>query len=358
MSDRLAPESERAAREPGDDDFRRLFQDAGRRPSVPEADLAAIRAAFQAEWERSRARPRRWFEPPPHQRAVWVLAAAAAVLLALAAGLWWWSARGSRLPAALAHVEAVSGPVVLSDGASGAAVSAGTSITVDAWLETAAAAAERPGGRAALRLSSGASLRVDAGSRIRLRAPDRVELVRGAVYVDSESNAEALAVETTFATVRDIGTQFEVRIVAASGAMLRVRVRAGGVSVEPQRGAAGALSIRAGEEVVLGDAGRVERSFVACRDPAWSWAQELAAPFALEGRSARELLDWLARETCWQVRYADPDAEAVANRATFAGPSAAAAADESATRWLSAARLAARVEDGTLVVSRSAAPRP
>jgi hypothetical protein len=79
----------------------------------------------------------------------------------------------------------------------------------------------------------------------------------------------------------------------------------------------------------------------------------VAPPFELEGRSTRDLLDWIARETGWEVRYADAATEAAA-AVPFVGAEAATVRTpgEAALRWLEAAGLAARLDEGSLLVSR------
>src|SRR2546427_815740 len=85
----------------------------------------------------------------------------------------------------------------------------------------------RDDGRAALRLDAGPSVRLDAGSDLRLVSAHVLELRRGAVYVDTgarspngsaatasgaEGPASPIEIRTSLGRVRDVGTQFEVRL--------------------------------------------------------------------------------------------------------------------------------------------------
>jgi hypothetical protein len=66
-----------------------------------------------------------------------------------------------------------------------------------------------------------------------------------------------------------------------------------------------------------------------------------------------ELLDWVSRETGWQVRFADAEVERVAREATFEGAATVRVASAAATRLLPVAGLAAHLTEGSLVISRA-----
>ena len=331
---------------PGSDEvIARLFREAGRRPEVPAPDLLAIREAFDAQWGESvaprpavsRRRPRLAF-----------LLAAATLLALVSAGIFW---AGRRQPAAgaLARVESIEGLATLSQdsGAARRRLREGSWVR-DEWLETTDSDSGRDPGRVGLRLSQ-ATLRVDAGSRLRLLRTPRgavVELARGAVYLDAEGLGEQLEVRTPLGSVRDIGTQFETRLLSGASA-LQVRVRRGEVAVE---GPATSLTLRAGEGLELSARGGITSFAVLAYGSDWSWVLGLAPGFELDGRSARELLDWVARETGWEVRYADDAAEAAAD-ARFEGAFTVRTPGEEALVWLRGAGLRSRLQDGSLLVS-------
>ena len=117
--------------------------------------------------------------------------------------------------------------------------------------------------RVGLRLLEGASVRLDHESRARLLSATKIELGGGALYVDGGPESPELEVHTSFGVVRDIGTQFEIRLDAAS---LRVRVRSG--AVEVHRGAE-IQSARPGTELTIG-AGSVTNRTVAPYGQEWS----------------------------------------------------------------------------------------
>ena len=201
-------------------------------------------------------------------------------------------------PAPPAKVERLSGQVYLAPavGREARLLSAGDDVPAGAVLESAS------GARAAVRLKGGGSLRLDAGTRLRLVSADQLALERGAVYVDAEPGRTpaAVTVHTRFGSVREQGTQFEVRLAAGA---LRVRVREGRIGLQHQTGAEEASP---GEELRLQD-GRVSRQAVAVHGPEWGWVQQIAPAFELEGESLGRFLAWVSRETGRPVRLADED---------------------------------------------------
>ena len=124
-----------------------------------------------------------------------------------------------------------------------------------------------------------------------------------------------LEVVTSHGLVREIGTQFEVM---STSAALRVRVREGSVAIEREPQAPG-LTGAAGEQLRLDSTGDVERSAFSPFDPAWSWAVALADVPPIDGRPLVELLDWVARETGYELQFADSGAENRARDVTLRG---------------------------------------
>lgn len=50
---------------------------------------------------------------------------------------------------------------------------------------------------------------------------------------------------------------------------------------------------------------------------AWEWVLDTARPFPVEVRTVSELLDWVATETGWRVRFEDPDLAKAADGIVF-----------------------------------------
>lgn len=327
---------------------RELLEAAGPREELPEDDLDAIRAAARVAWRAKvaeRAEPR---EVPPlapladqaPARPWWrrpALAAAAALVVVAGLAAWWWAGTPGgtasvEADAVVAHVEAVSG---FAERAVGDAVRAGEPIDAGE-------------ARLSLRLDSGAELRVDRGSRLRIAAGDAIDLERGAVYADTGAGAGesggTLAVRTPFGVARDIGTRFSVRLAERA---VEVRVREGAVELASHRATAG-------EELRLAADGTLRRSAVAPHGPVWEWVMDAAPPFTIEGRTVREMLDRVARETGWRVRYADDGVAALADEAILHGSVGGLRADQVALAVLPSAGLEGELSDGVLTVRRAA----
>jgi hypothetical protein len=334
---------------PGEEEVvRRLLEMAGPRPPIPQEDLDAISAAARAVWrEEVRKRSGAVLERP--RRSLPALALGLAAALALAVGLagWWWGSRSDRVPPTVAWVEAVTGDVHL--GAAANPVAAGAPVPLGAALRSGGAGSE---GRASLRLAGGATVRLDAGTRLRFASAGILELERGALYVDTGSGPRrpgAIEVRTPLGTVRDVGTRFAVRIVEPGKAALLVRVRDGEVLTE-HRGHA--WRTPAGQELILHRDGKAEIRGVAIHGAEWDWVLRAAPGFAIEGRSLRELLDWVSRETGWRIRFADPGLADSAAKIVLHGGIGDLRPDRAPFAVLPGAGLSGKLEDGTLVIRR------
>jgi ferric-dicitrate binding protein FerR (iron transport regulator) len=194
------------------------------------------------------------------------------------------------------RVERIEGtPRRVSDGTSAAAGSLFPEDYVRAgeWMETGADA------RVSVRFSDGTSVRVDRGSRLRPLSSSVIELSSGAVYVDVERAATGFEVRTPVAVARDVGTQFEVRLLDGG---LRLRVRTGVVELTD---GTRSVSGRAGTEVALSATGAVSRPYAAS-GPDWEWAASLSDPVQIEGLTLSVFLERIARERGWTLRYSDP----------------------------------------------------
>lgn len=298
--------------------LRSLLEDAGPRPSPPEHHLERIREAAHESWRQRLAAEgasgettagrgiwgRRWLALPALSSA-----ALAASLLAVAAISLWWLYGGEdgvlKAPR-IASVERVLGvarvlPATGTDGE----LALGDGVTVGSWIETS------PEGQLALRTKEGASVRIDADTRARFAADNSIELDRGALYVDADPLAVAASLElhTRFGIAREIGTQFEVRLVEGMNEpAMRIRVREGQVELEAGTRVRVA---EAGDELLVDAAGRIEAATVELVGESWDWALDSAPTFEIHGRRVDEYLYWLARETHWKIVIEGFDANEV-----------------------------------------------
>ncbi len=356
MSEPEGPRAARSAAESEEErEVDRLLAGAGPRDEVPAEDLAEIKAAFRTAWQEQvggQARPPAALRTARFPRPL--LALAATVLLALGAA--WWLRRGDvdPSPRVVAKVESLRGGLSTAAARGASHFGIGSEVHAGAWLETSSDGAEGPG-VAALRLAGGSSLRLDAGSRVRLETATRVELARGAVYVDSGGapGGTGVVVATALGEVREVGTQFEVRLLEGE-AGVRVRVREGEVRLEGRVGSQpGPESARAGEELTIRADGAVARGGVAGHGPLWDWVLAAAPPFANQGRTLGQLLEAVARETGWRIVYADEGLETSAGSIVVHGDLGTLRPDQVPDVVLAGAGLAGEVVDGALVISRA-----
>ena len=204
--------------------------------------------------------------------------------------------------------------------------------------------------RAAVLAADGSSIRVDRASRLRFLAPAVIEVLAGAAYVATSSGSHSFEVRTAMGTMRDVGTQFEVRLTASS---MRLRVRSG--MVELGRGAK-ITTAEAGTEAIVTSAGVAVRRTPAY-GPDWAWTTDVAPFFAIEGRPLRAFLEYLAAEQGWVLRYADAAAAEAAGRIILHGSVEGLPAEEALAAALTTSGLEYRLRDGALLVSRPADAR-
>jgi len=332
-----------------DEELGRLLESAGPRPPLPAEDLDAIAAAARAAWREQTVR-----RSVPRRKLLWPTALAAALVALLLAMAWWRVAR-PELPAAdVASVEAVTGPLLLeAEGEPPRALEIGDTLRSGAVVRTESESTDSAP-RAALRLANGVALRVDAGSRLRLASASALELLTGALYADTDGAAagSSLEVATPMGTARDLGTRFAVRLAGRPPDLeLVVVVRDGTVAVD-RDGASWVAA--AGQELLLREDGSMERRQVPAHGPGWEWVVAAGAGFEIGGRTPWELLDWMARETGWEVRFEDDTVERTARAISFeAGDSAIRLArPEQGLSMLPTARLEGELHDGTLLVRR------
>lgn len=332
--------------------IRELLEGAGRRPEVPRRDLAMIQTAARAEWqELVAARRRRGFA---FRRAA-ALAVATSLILAVAAG-WWWTQRTSADSTPIATVALLDGGVRVQGPPDRQDERRREPAVGDDLLPGTTLATEGRGnpGMATLTLANGESVRLDAATTVRLATRSRLELDRGTLYVDSGSSPAAedrLEVVTAWGSVREIGTQFEIRVVEGDDVPLRVRVREGSVSVAADTGS---HSVAMGQELRLHRDGGVSRRPVASHGPLWEWTLAAAPGIDVDGRTLHSFLEWACRETGWRLRYADEAlARSAAAEIILSGNIEDLTPDEAVSVMVQASGLDSRVEDGTLWITRN-----
>jgi hypothetical protein len=246
------------------------------------------------------------------------------------------------------------------DGGDAERLEVGDAIPEGATLRTGRGAddADAAPVRASMRMTNGATVRLDTATAVRLASASALDLAGGAVYVATGgARGGALEVRTPSGTVRDVGTQFMVRSGEPAGpGVLRVLVRDGAVAVDLQRERHLAS---AGEELRVESDGTTARRSIDAYGPDWQWILAAAAPFDPQGRTVAELLEWVAGETGWTVRYQDDEVAAAAREIALRGGGPAweatwraLRADEAPQLVLPSADLESELENGTLTIRR------
>lgn len=314
-----------------------LIRLAGARPDVPADRTVRIRQAVHREWQSSRRRRaiRRGVTG-----TVAVLAAAAALILVVRM-----NAPRDTVPdreQTVATGERVEGTPVLRRQVDGRPavlrLSPATPVLAEDVIDTDV------NSRASVRATDGSSVRIDRGSRIRLVGPAVIELAKGAVYLATAEGPRGFEVRTSMGTVRDVGTQFEIRLDATS---LRVRVRTGLVEIRRREGV---VSARGGSETMVTSAG-VDTRRLSAYGPEWEWTAGLATTFQIEGRSLQAFLDHVTREEGWTLRYANPTLADAARRTVLHGSVEGLRAEEALGVALATSGLQYRLRAGELLVS-------
>jgi len=266
-----------------------LIQAAGRRTEPPEDAYHQVLGAAMTALRQKTARRR---------ERNWLIGAVAAGVAGVVITLLLQHQTGTLQPQVATVVRAIGAVEFRSQNRWKPLVESGTAVTAGAGLRTL------PGGGAALSLGDGTSLRLAAATEVQFDGPHDIQLRDGMLYLDNHASlGTGFRIGTSLGTVRDIGTQFEVR---ATDGSLRVRVREGHVEID-RPGAR--LTGAAGEQLEIDVLGGVSRSVIAATDPEWQWAEAMAEAPEIDGRPATELFTWVARETGRRLRYASPEVE-------------------------------------------------
>lgn len=270
-----------------------LIRAGGRRVEPPEEAYRTVFAAAELALQ-DKVRRRRW-----RRVGTWLAVAAALGVLAIGLSLSLW--RPAQPPIEVARVDRLKGHVEWREAGTRTWTSLSAS---DASLRSGGTLRTSEGAGVGLLYPDESSLRLGPGSEIEFTDAWSVTLRSGTVYIASAATDPGrLEVITAQGRVRHLGTQFELKYQAP---MLRLRVREGRVALATE---GGRIVAEAGEQLSIGASGGVERQAFASDDPAWHWTGLLAPMPQVDGRSARALLEWAARETGRELVYADPAAE-------------------------------------------------
>ncbi len=320
-----------------------LIRSAGPREAVADDRMDRVRQNVHETWRQTIA-PRTWRFPTLRLTSWFALpvAAAAAILITVTVGIW--PGLGGQ-GAEFARFDVLRGEVIAFDSQARRIddlenVTLGAGFAVETGSE----------GRAALSLTSGHSIRFDHATRVVLAANDELILERGAIYLDSGvgRNRQSIRIETPFGVARDIGTQFELRLLDSS---LRLRVREGRVQLAsvPEITTQD-YDVPVGGELTLYSTGSSAQREIPVYGPAWEWTSDLAPGFMLEGRTLDDFLAWITRENGWRLRYSDPAIELSAAGNILHGSIEDLYAEQALEAVLLVTGIDYRLQDGILTV--------
>jgi transmembrane sensor len=322
-----------------DNQIAQLLKLAGRRPMPDSKRMQQACDAARTEWRRTVVGRRR------RRISLFSVAAGAAAAVAAAALLWFGGPRPIIEAPTVASAQRLTGVIHVvdaSDRVVDRSLTTGGRLRAGDRVELSAAS------RAAFALDNPTSVRLAGDTRVRFAAADRLVLERGTLYLDARPAAAtsvAVVIETPFGRVRHVGTQFELRLDAAS---LDVRVREGQAVVDRD---GGHFTTTVGEALRIRGDGTTERRSIETSGQDWDWITTIAPPFTLEGATVPALLEWVSREQGWQWAFEDAAARRLAERAVLHGSIEGLTPEEALAAALPVAGLTARRQGARLIVA-------
>jgi ferric-dicitrate binding protein FerR (iron transport regulator) len=300
----------KSANQTANEVFTSLFAHASPRKRAPEKDEQEIRQLVLGEW-------RQLTEKRRERRRLLLLAIAASLLLALTvlfnAGRF---AEKDMDVQQVAHVEKQVGEIIVFDESNESWQRLDPdqrTLVVGQTLETGEAA------RMAIAWNAGGLLRVDEKTRIAISGNSELQLLFGRIHYDSDSLYSTeqplvnLLINTPFGAVRHMGTQFMTDL--AEG-VLSVSVREGEVAITGSNTETLAL---AGEQIIISDSGIQVRQSILPYAEDWKWVQDIAPVYELDGRSMFDFLQWIRRESGYDIEFATDSAKFLAEETILHG---------------------------------------
>ena len=160
---------------------------------------------------------------------------------------------------------------------------------------------------------SGGSLRIDADSRVTFVSTTVIKLESGRVYFDSMNLEAQFEVHTEHGVVTHLGTQYMSSVSAQS---LSVSVREGSVSVD---GLYYDEIAEARQRLTLTGSARPEVLNISPFGDEWAWVEATAPPTSFDGKTIFEFLQWVARETGFEIEFENASVETVARTSFLSG---------------------------------------
>lgn len=265
-------------------DIEKLLTLAGRRTRPSPAVEKDVFEAVHAQWKKS-------YRKPFYKRYSPLLMAASIVLFS------YMSIYLFSLPAPADYIQKVQlqGQVHSSDDRENwQLLAANQSMNVGDYIKTS------KDNRLLIKLDNGNVLRLDEHTEIQLLGRHEMALLAGAVYVDSDRATQnnALEIKTDTATIRHIGTQYSVRLLQND--QVNILVRSGQVAFATDTIES---EIDKGSEVTFSVTKIVDQKPISAYDNKWSWTQQIAEEFDIQGKNLVEYLNWVSQESGYPVQW-------------------------------------------------------
>ncbi len=154
--------------------------------------------------------------------------------------------------------------------------------------------------RLLVNLFNGNQFRVDENTHLKIESNNHLLLLSGRIYIDSGSTSEdhKLSIETPFAEVNHIGTQYSVSFIDDE---LSIGVRDGLVLIKGDDVVQS--EVKKGKSYLLKSNGMVSYADIKPYDSMWQWTQKISSDFLIQDRSLSDYLDWVSSETGYPIKW-------------------------------------------------------
>jgi len=199
---------------------------------------------------------------------------------------------------------------------------------------------------------AGYTLRLDTNSEIELQ-PAAIQLARGQLYAsdpEQKFGHMQLNIVTPHGRVRDVGTQFTVRVdddntvATVRRGAIQVVTATEEHQVEAMPGSATRIAVNA--------SGESQTSRVATAGDDWQWIYAVAEPFQLEGKSIHQFLQWSVSESGRELAFASASASLYARRVQLHGATPGSDPEQAVITVLAATDLRAELQGNTLLIRK------
>lgn len=285
-----------------EDSIEKLLKAAGSRPEPEEEMAEAIRRATHSAWLDVVAEEKR-----KNQRK-WLRYASVAAVLVLVAGFFGLNTNfhSQENDRALASVSFLNGGYQIN----------GETHTHVAPLMSGDTLQTDENSLMSVVLEDKTAITVAPGTELTFTDFAHINLIKGRVYVDSPDANTSIVITTSWGSIEDIGTQYEVEVTD----QLTVAMREGKVKMlidnTPHFAS---FNAGLGDVLSVSKDRQIDLTQVESTDPRWNWTTAAVPHQSIEGMSVHELMNWASRVTGKEIIYADARVEASANRTLLHG---------------------------------------